>query len=327
MKPCLLGVCLFLFALAPFPANAQAVSNSQPADILVPVWQSRDNNFLLAPAAPSATPAVVPDLSPAPAPLEVHVRKLRSEEQLHISQKCEMGELDKKSCKFHWRPALLEQAEDLTVEQVWNLTTNKWIWFATTHGHWFQDWMQADEGFHFSRWNDSNPIEDDYVGHPIMGAIAMDIFVQNDPRGKTLQFENSKAYWHSRLWALAWSTIYSWEWKLGPISEASFGNTGQHVYYDHDAKKWTNGTGSVGLIVTPIGGWVWAIGEDFMDRYVIRRLDQRTENPFYLFSMSFLNPCRGFANLMRYHAPWYRDYRQVPAAQSFPTQTDSEASP
>jgi hypothetical protein len=79
--------------------------------------------------------------------------------------------------------------------------------------------------------------------------------------------------------------------------------------------------------VTPIGGWVWAIGEDFMDRYVIRRLDQRTENPFYLFSMSFLNPCRGFANLMRYHAPWYRDYRQVPAAQSFPTQTDSEASP
>jgi hypothetical protein len=317
---------VFLLGLVPLSVNAQTVANSHPADILIPVWQSRDNNFLLEPSKPKLAFDAVEPASSAASP-EVHVRKLRSEEELKISQKCAAGEIDGKACKFHWRPALLEQAEDLTVEEVWNLSTNKWIWFATTHGHWFQDWMQADAGFRFSRWNDSNPVLDDYVGHPIMGAISMDIFVQNDPRGKTLQFENSKAYWHSRLWALLWSTIYSAEWKLGPVSEASFGNTGQHVYYDHDAKKWTNGTGSVGLVVTPVGGWVWAIAEDYADKIIIRRLDQRTSNPFYLFSMSFLNPCRGFANLMRYHAPWYRDYRQVPAGPSYTTQTDADASP
>jgi hypothetical protein len=316
----------FLLSLVPLSANAQTVANSHPADILIPVWQSRDNNFLLEPSKPKIAFDAAEARSSAASP-EVHVRKLRSEEELKISQKCAAGEIDGKACKFHWRAALLEQAEDLTVEEVWNLSTNKWIWFATTHGHWFQDWIQADAGFRFSRWNDSNPVLDDYVGHPIMGAISMDIFVQNDPRGKTLQFENSKAYWHSRLWALLWSTIYSAEWKLGPVSEASFGNTGQHVYYDHDAKKWTNGTGSVGLVVTPVGGWVWAIAEDYMDKIVIRRLDQRTSNPFYLFSMSFLNPCRGFANLMRYRAPWYRDYRQVPAGPSYTTQTDAYAGP
>ncbi|MFZ0037874.1 MAG: hypothetical protein WAK91_10655 [Candidatus Acidiferrales bacterium] len=325
MKLRFLTSLAFLLGCASLPVRAQTVANSHPADILIPVWQSRDNNFLFEPSKPKVAFDAAASFASA-APAEVHVRKLRSEEELHISQKCAAGELDGKSCKFHWRPALLEQAEDLTVEEVWNLTTNKWIWYATTHGHWFQDWMQADAGFRFSRWNDSNPILDDYVGHPIMGAIAMDIFVQNDPRGKTLQFENSKAYWHSRLWALLWSTIYSAQWKLGPVSEASFGNTGQHVYFDHDAKKWTNGTGSVGLVVTPIGGWVWAIGEDLADKAIIRRLDQKTSNPFYLFSMSFLNPCRGFANLMRYHAPWYRDYRQVPAGSSFGTQTDAEAS-
>jgi hypothetical protein len=326
MKLRFLRSLAFLLGLVPLSVNAQTVANSHPADILIPVWQSRDNNFLFEPSKPKLTFDAAEPASSAASP-EVHVRKLRSEEELKISQKCAAGEIDGKACKFHWRPALLEQAEDLTVEEVWNLTTNKWIWFATTHGHWFQDWMQADAGFRFSRWNDSNPVLDDYVGHPIMGAISMDIFVQNDPRGKTLQFENSKAYWHSRLWALLWSTIYSAEWKLGPVSEASFGNTGQHVYYDHDAKKWTNGTGSVGLVVTPVGGWVWAIAEDYADKIIIRRLDQRTSNPFYLFSMSFLNPCRGFANLMRYRAPWYRDYRQVPAGPSYTTQTDADASP
>jgi hypothetical protein len=311
-----------ILAFAPAVLRAQSASATHSADILIPVWQSRDNNFLVhfSDADSSGSAANLGLGAP-----EVHVRKLRSEESLTTSQRCAANDLDSKACKFHWRPALLEQAEDLTVEEVWNLSTNKWIWYATTHGHWFQQWIQADEGFKFSRWNDSNPILDDYVGHPMMGAIAMDIFVQNDPRGQTLTFQNSKAYWHSRLWALAWSTIYSWEWKLGPVSEAAFGNTGQHIYYDQNARHWTNGTGSVGLVVTPIGGWVWAIGEDLMDRAVISKLDQRTSNPFYLFSMSFLNPCRGFANLLRYHAPWYRNYRQVPAGQSFPTQTDSAA--
>jgi hypothetical protein len=310
-----------VIGLVPATVRAQSADSPRSADILNPVWQSRENDFLLD-APQTDSPRESSDFSLG-AP-EVHVRKLRSEESLRISQRCDAGDLDSKACKFHWRPALLEQAEDLTVEEVWNLTTNKWIWYSTTHGHWFQQWIEADEGFRFSRWNDSNPVLDDYVGHPMMGAIAMDIFVQNDPRGKTLQFENSKAYWHSRLWALLWSTVYSAEWKLGPVSEASFGNTGQHVYYDHDAKKWTNGTGSVGLVVTPLGGWVWAVAEDYMDKIVIRRLDQRTSNPFYLFSMSFLNPCRGFANLMRYKAPWYRDYRQVPAGGTFTTRTDGE---
>jgi hypothetical protein len=324
-----IGLALIL-GLAPLSVNAQSLATSHPADILIPVWESRENNFLVdfAKLNLALKVADLPLTAYGNAPGgEVHVRKIKPQDALTVSQQCAAGDIDRKACKFHWTPALLEQAEDLTVEQVWNLTTNKWIWYATTHGHWFQQWMQADAGFRFSRWNDSNPTLDDYVGHPIMGAIAMDIFVQNDPRGKTLQFEDTKAYWHSRLWALLWSTVYSAEWKLGPVSEASFGNSGQHVYYDHNARAWTNGTGTVGLVVTPVGGWVWAVAEDIMDKNVIRRLDQRTSNPFYLFSMSFLNPCRGFANLMRFRPPWYRDFRQVPALPSYATRTDADVGP
>jgi len=292
---------------------------------VLPAWQSRGGTLFPTSETPAPPPLsfLVDDVQPLGKP-EIHVPHQINRDLYTISQRCSSGELDRGSCKFHWKAALLEQLEYLTLETSWNLTTNYWVSYYTFHGHWLQDWFAADAGFKFSRWNDANPIIDDYVAHPMMGAITMDIFIQNDPRGMSIEFQNTKAYWHSRLWALLYSAIYSAEWKLGPVSEASFGRTGGFDYYDKNAKKVTNGTGTVGLVVTPVGGWVWAMAEDFMDYHVISKLDPLTGNWFYLFSMSFLNPCRSFANLMRYKAPWYRDTRQVPSIHDriYVTQSD-----
>jgi hypothetical protein len=304
---------------------AQASSDDSVAKTVLPAWESRASTLFPAYEAPAPPTQsfLDSDASPSGKP-EIHVPHEVDRHDYKISQRCASGEIDGDACKFHWKPALLEQLEYLTIETSWNLSTNYWVRYYTFHGHWLQDWFQADAGFKFSRWNDANPIIDDYVGHPMMGAITMDIFIQNDPRGRSIEFQNTKAYWHSRLRALLYSAIYSAEWKLGPVSEASFGRTGGFDYYDKNAGKVTNGTGTVGLVVTPLGGWVWAIGEDFMDYHVISKLDWRTGNSFYLFAMSWLNPCRSFANLMRYHAPWYRDSRQVPSIHDrvYVTQSD-----
>lgn len=328
MKLCLAAGSVLLIACAAFPARAETEKNAVSPDVVVPAWASRKGPFLL-PPEDNPLPRDTKDSNAVSSPAEVHVPQHKIADPWDVSQKCGSGKLDGKACKFHWRPALIEQMQYLLIETGWNLGTDEEVWDATTHGHWFQNWVNADEGFKFSRWSDANPFIDDYVGHPMMGAITMDIFIQNDPRGKSVEFGKSKLYWHTRLWALVWSTVYSWEWKLGPISEASFGNTGGHVYYDHDADKLTNGTGTVGLVVTPVGGWVWSVAEDLMDQHVISKLDYRTGNSFYLFSMSFLNPCRSFANLMRYRAPWYRDSRPVPSTRdpNYATLTDQEVGP
>jgi hypothetical protein len=257
---------------------------------------------------------------------EVRPPNIKDVPPWEVTGLCDSGKLDGKVCRFHWWPALREQTQYLLIETGWNLTTNVHVWDATTHGHWFQDWIHSVDGFEFTRWNDSNPISDDYVGHPMMGAITMDIFLQNYPRGMSFEFENSKRYWHSRLWALLWATVYSTEWKLGPISEASFGNTGLVQGFDKNAGKKTNGTGVVGLVVTPLGGWIWTLGEDFVDLHLIRYADAKTTNPLLLFGMGFANPCRSFANLMRFKAPWYRDSRPVRPHRTWPTYTDSQAS-
>ena len=90
------------------------------------------------------------------------------------------------------------------------------------------------------------------LGIPMMGAITNSIWIQNDPKGMTLEFANDGAYWRSRMRALAWSTFYSFEWKLGPTGEAAVGHNGDHFFYDKGVL--TNETGWVELVTTPVGG-------------------------------------------------------------------------
>ncbi len=149
-------------------------------------------------------------------------------------------------------------------------------------------YVNSVTGYKFSVWSDGNPYLDDYVGHPFMGAITNALWIQNDPKGMTLEFSNTKPYWRSRLRALAFSTVYSTEWKLGPIGESGVGHQGDHISYDDGHAR--NETGFVSLVTTPVGGTLWTITEDIMDKKVVRRLDGWNRNPFLLMGYSFLTP-------------------------------------
>jgi hypothetical protein len=53
-----------------------------------------------------------------------------------------------------------------------------------------------------------------------MGSIRNWMWIQNDGKGKTLEQGNNWPYYRSRLRAMAFSTAYSFQWKLGPFGEA-----------------------------------------------------------------------------------------------------------
>jgi hypothetical protein len=100
---------------------------------------------------------------------------------------------------------------------------------------------------------------------------------------------------------MAWSAFYSVQFELGPISEASIGNVGYHG---------GSQSGAVDLVVTPLAGFGWQVGEEALDKYLIQKIETRTRNPVVLMLVrSFLNPTRSFANLMRGSVPWSRDTR------------------
>ncbi len=113
-------------------------------------------------------------------------------------------------------------------------------------------------------------------------------------------YVNNSRYWKSRLRATAFSWVYSTQFEIGPISEASIG-TIQSRYPQQ---------GFVDHVATPVIGLTWQMAEDALDRFVIRKFEDRFEN-FWARMMvrSWLNPTRSFANMMRLEVPWHRDSR------------------
>jgi hypothetical protein len=219
---------------------------------------------------------------------------------------CASGELKGKPCRFKWRSALLESGEFLSIQHVGNLPT-----YRVPHDDFWGRYARSVRSYRFGKWDDGDPFLVNYIGHPMGGAVAGWIEIQNDPAGSVRDFSSGRKYWTSRLRATAWIAAYSAQWELGPLSETSFGNLGSWYYVQHDTRKYTNGTGLVDLVVTPVAGTAWIVGEDAIDHYAIRRLERVSNNRLYLFAVSFLNPNRSFANLLRWKAPWYRDARNV----------------
>jgi hypothetical protein len=179
------------------------------------------------------------------------------------------------------------------------LGTQRFTRKNTVEGPFFRDWSDSLRGT-LSQWDDHDSFWGNYVGHPIQGAVASYIQIQNDPAGIRQEFGSSPEYWKSRMRATAWSAAFSTQFELGPISEATLGNVG----------KRKGAGGAQDLVVTPIAGLGWTVTEDMVDRYLIRSLEQKSNNRgLRALARTVLNPSRGFANLLRRKAPWHRDTR------------------
>lgn len=225
-----------------------------------------------------------------------------------ISQRCAEGEAPKRECSFHWVGFMRGASEFLAMEHVMNMPT-----YNVDHAHFVRGWMNAVDGQAFNRWNDGDPFIVDYVGHPMSGAVVGYLQVENDPRGQTLEFGKSKAYWWSRSKAVFAAVVYSAQWEIGPFSEASLGHLGSFPYYSKASHSVTNGTGMVDFIMTPMGGGVWMVGEDMADKYFLKHFEEKKHNPIALMGVSVLTPNHSLANLLRFKTPWYRDSRKVQA--------------
>jgi hypothetical protein len=226
-------------------------------------------------------------------------------------QDCPFDHTGARECRIHWHQLIISAALFNAFENSGNLYTGYWYRYETTTGKWWDRYVNSVEGWRWDRWADNNPFLDDYIGHPMMGAITNAIWKQDDPKSMTLEQSNTWPYWRSLLRQTGFSTFYSFEWKLGPLGEAAIGHNGDHYFGDQGTI--TNETGWVELVTTPVGGTLWTMAEDALDKHLIRHLEDKSRNPFALLSYQFLNPARGTANILRFRPPWYRDSRVVKA--------------
>jgi hypothetical protein len=198
--------------------------------------------------------------------------------------------------RIRWAPALMQSLYYTGIMHAFRTVTEPGT-RDTLNGHWFQNYARSLGSLR--GWSDGDSFMAPYIGHSIEGSVFGYILRQNDPRFRTVQWGDGRDYFISILRSMAFSAAWHAQWKIGPASEASYGNVMLHA-----------SPGFITLVDTPTLGAVTMIAEDLADRYLIMGLENRTSNRMVIIlARSFLNPGRTFASLMAFRAPWSRDTR------------------
>jgi len=152
------------------------------------------------------------------------------------------------------------------------------------------------------QWEDGDAWWVNYLGHPMHGAAAGYVWTAHDPKTTASDFGLSRHYWATRWRPLAWMAVYSLQFEIGPLSEASIGNVGLDPAT----------TGWVDHVVTPVAGLGLMIAEDALDQFFLKWVEQRVRNRVYRASLRMIfNPGRTLGNLTTNQAPWYRKARPL----------------
>src|SRR5687768_4228750 len=80
---------------------------------------------------------------------------------------------------FDWHPAFKQSLTFLTMQQTFRIATQKGT-REELNGPYFRDWFTSVRNIR--GWDDGDTIMANYVAHPMEGAVAGYIQVQNDPR-------------------------------------------------------------------------------------------------------------------------------------------------
>ncbi|HEY7189924.1 MAG TPA: hypothetical protein VH436_25385 [Vicinamibacterales bacterium] len=151
------------------------------------------------------------------------------------------------------------------------------------------------------QWQDTDAWWVNYIGHPIHGAAAGYIWLDHEANAPITISLNSE-YWSSRTRAMAWAAGYSFQFEVGPLSEASIGNVGMRP----------ETTGWVDYVVTPLGAFGLIVAEDAVDRFFVRWFEARVHNrPLRMALRIVMNPGRALSNSSTGRAPWHRPDRPL----------------
>ncbi len=302
--------CAAVLVIAILPARGQTARGDALPD-------APDAALMLTGAAPRdarAWAAMTPSTSASAMPGDGVQPKQASQVTL---RDCPYDHTHARICRVHWGQLIISSLVFNAFQNAGNLYTGYWYRYETTHGNWWDRYINSAAGWRWDTWSDDNPFMDDYVGHPFMGSVTDFLWIQNDPKSMTLVQTNTWPYWRRMLRAGAFTTFYSFAWKLGPTGEAAIGHNGDHYFSDEKGTVTTNETGWVELVTTPVGGMLWTMAEDSLDKHVIPHLEHMSRNPILLTTYQFLSPTRGTANILRFRPPWYRDSRTVKANSFF----------
>jgi len=204
--------------------------------------------------------------------------------------------------KVQWTSVMGASLRYLGVMHSFRLMTEPATRWGLEHNPFWGGYLAALGAMH--GWSDGDGYYENYLGHPIQGAVSGYIWIHNDQKYRNVEFGKDRRYWKSRLRAYAYAWAFSEQFEVGLLSEASIGQI----------QRYCCQFGFVDHVITPNGGMGWMVGEDILDKYVVRRIEDSTHNlGIRIASRIVLNPVQSFANFMNLEYPWYRENRGAPS--------------
>jgi hypothetical protein len=222
--------------------------------------------------------------------------------------------------KIHWGPILKQSLGFLVFEHTFRLANDRYARHLLWHKPFWGDYADSLQHFDMGRWGDGDAFLVNYIGHPLQGAVSGNIFIQNDPHGRSERFGKSSAYWKSRFRAMLYAAAYSAYFEAGPLlSEAALGNAGGYTYVPkcglapctipgRKVQSPTNNTGWVDFVVTPTVGMGWIVLEDAIEAKIVDSLAGDSTALKWKILRGSLAPSHTMSNFFQGKLPWYRPW-------------------
>ena len=217
--------------------------------------------------------------------------------------------------RFNFKSAMLQTFAFTMVQHSFRLLDDPSLRDNLAHKPFFHDWHASYGGYDLKRWSDGDSFLVVDIAHPLQGANFSRIFLQNDPRS-WVPFGKSRDYWITRLKGTAWAAAWEVQWKVGPFSETSFGNAGGWIYVPgcetspsclHNPKyplSPANNTGLTDWVMTPLGGLMWVLAEDALDRFIVTPVARKHRILGGRILRACLEPSKDFAALFAGKMVW-----------------------
>jgi hypothetical protein len=258
--------------------------------------ESRRNPFASVATGPFVLSTVLPDCVDSSTPSTPEL----SSAVVSLAPQAMIRSADAQAPGVQWKPLMYESSFYLGVMHSFRFATepstrnalgnNPFGYFAA---------LGAMHG-----WSDGDGYYENYLGHPIEGAVSDYLWIHNDPRYRNVEFGRNHDYWISRLRAYAFSWAFSEQFEIGLFSEASLGQV----------QRYCCAYGFVDHVMTPNASMIWLIGGDLLDRYVTIPLENRTRSVTARSLLrAVLNPPQSFANVLMLQYPWHRENRASPS--------------
>lgn len=91
--------------------------------------------------------------------------------------------------KFQLKKAMWQSFEFLMVQHAFRVADDPSLRYSLAHGRFFHDWFASYKGYDLKRWSDGDDFIVNDIGHPLQGAVASRIYLQNGPSDRAWPFK------------------------------------------------------------------------------------------------------------------------------------------